>query len=298
MADSFRLGTRGSPLALIQAGMVRDALMSAHGWPDVEIVVIRTTGDRVQDRALAEIGGKALWTKELDRALLAGEVDACVHSMKDVETIRPRAIAIAAMLERADVRDSDDPRLKATSELLGKGWTENAQRTTAAIKWSWLREHAAGLIALSGADLGAVGQALLMGDRARAAHLARELAAIFPGRFFIELQRAGHTKGAVDHLPGDGGRAHASPLNLAWGDFDRAAVALLAGAASGLACGINDRILWYPGADLPFTAVYITSTTISGAVIAGLGGWLLMKALASTGALSRFASGREATARV
>lgn len=75
-------------------------------------------------------------------------------------------------------------------------------------------------------------------------------------------------------------------------------VALLAGAASGLACGINDRILWYPGADVPFTAVYITSTTISGAVIAGLGGWLLMKALASTGALSRFASGREATARV
>ncbi|WP_019515246.1 hydroxymethylbilane synthase [Sphingomonas sp. Mn802worker] len=105
MAGSFRLGTRGSPLALVQAGMVRDALIAAHGWSDVDIVVIRTTGDRVQDRALAEIGGKALWTKELDRALLAGEVDACVHSMKDVETIRPREIAIAAMLERADVRD-------------------------------------------------------------------------------------------------------------------------------------------------------------------------------------------------
>jgi len=105
MGESFRLGTRGSPLALVQAGMVRDALMAAHDWSDVEIVVIRTTGDRVQDRVLAEIGGKALWTKELDRALLAGEVDACVHSMKDVETIRPREIAIAAMLERADVRD-------------------------------------------------------------------------------------------------------------------------------------------------------------------------------------------------
>lgn len=85
--------------------MVRDALMAAHGWADVEIVTIRTTGDRVQDRALAEIGGKALWTKELDRALLAGEVDACVHSMKDVETVRPAAIAIAATLPRADVRD-------------------------------------------------------------------------------------------------------------------------------------------------------------------------------------------------
>lgn len=105
MANTFRLGTRGSPLALTQAGMVRDALMAAHGWDDVEIVVVRTTGDRVQDRALAEIGGKALWTKELDRALLAGEVDACVHSMKDVETIRPADIAIAAVLPRADVRD-------------------------------------------------------------------------------------------------------------------------------------------------------------------------------------------------
>jgi hydroxymethylbilane synthase len=103
----FRLGTRGSPLALTQAAMVADALFRAHGWaPDrIETVVIRTTGDRVQDRPLAEIGGKALWTKELDRALLAGEVDACVHSMKDVETVRPAAIAIAATLPRADVRD-------------------------------------------------------------------------------------------------------------------------------------------------------------------------------------------------
>jgi hydroxymethylbilane synthase len=101
---ALKLGTRGSPLALVQAAMVRDALAAAH---DVacEIVVIRTTGDRVQDRALAEIGGKALWTKELDRALLAGEIDMAVHSMKDVETIRPAEIAIAAMLARADVRD-------------------------------------------------------------------------------------------------------------------------------------------------------------------------------------------------
>ena len=105
--DVFRLGTRGSPLALTQANMVRDALCAAHGWSRdaVELVVVRTTGDRVQDRPLAEIGGKALWTKELDRALLAGEVDACVHSMKDVETVRPDSISIAAMLPRADVRD-------------------------------------------------------------------------------------------------------------------------------------------------------------------------------------------------
>ena len=87
--------------------MVRDALAAAHGWAadEVDLVVVRTTGDAVQDRPLAEIGGKALWTKELDRALLAGEVDACVHSMKDVETVRPDAIALAATLPRADVRD-------------------------------------------------------------------------------------------------------------------------------------------------------------------------------------------------
>ena len=103
----IRLGTRGSPLALTQAAMVRTALAAAHGWAEEEIatVVIRTTGDRVQDRALAEIGGKALWTKEIDRALLDGEIDAAVHSMKDVETIRPAGIALAAMLPRADVRD-------------------------------------------------------------------------------------------------------------------------------------------------------------------------------------------------
>ncbi|WP_294313674.1 hydroxymethylbilane synthase [uncultured Sphingomonas sp.] len=107
MAIRFKLGTRGSPLALTQANMVRDALCAAHGWAqdEIDLVVIRTTGDRVQDRALAEIGGKALWTKELDRALLAREIDAAVHSMKDVETIRPAEIRIAAMLPRADVRD-------------------------------------------------------------------------------------------------------------------------------------------------------------------------------------------------
>jgi hydroxymethylbilane synthase len=87
--------------------MVADGLRAAHDLsPDaIEIVVIRTTGDKVQDRAWADIGGKALWTKELDRALLAGEIDFAVHSMKDVETIRPPEIAIAAMPPRADTRD-------------------------------------------------------------------------------------------------------------------------------------------------------------------------------------------------
>jgi len=107
MAAPLRLGTRGSPLALWQANMVAEALRAVQGLaPDaIEIVTIRTTGDKVQDRALAEIGGKALWTKELDRALLEGEIDFAVHSMKDVETVRPREIAIAAMPPRADTRD-------------------------------------------------------------------------------------------------------------------------------------------------------------------------------------------------
>jgi len=78
----------------------------------------------------------------------------------------------------------------------------------------------------------------------------------------------------------------------------RLPVAILAGAGAGVACGINDRILWYPGADVLFTSVYIASTTISGAVIAGLGAWLIARGLAATGALNRFASGRAATARV
>jgi len=107
MTRPFRLGTRGSPLALWQAHMVADALCATHGWPPerIEIVPIKTTGDTVQDRALAEIGGKALWTKELDRALLAEEIDFAVHSMKDVETIRPPEIVIVAMPPRADTRD-------------------------------------------------------------------------------------------------------------------------------------------------------------------------------------------------
>ena len=78
----------------------------------------------------------------------------------------------------------------------------------------------------------------------------------------------------------------------------RLPVALLAGAGAGLACGINDRILWYPGADVLFTTVYIASTTVSGVVIAGLGGWLIMRGLAATGALSRFAAGRDVAQRV
>ena len=107
MKQPLRIGTRGSPLALIQARMVAQALRHALGWgPErIEIVPITTTGDVVQDRPLAEVGGKGLWTKELDRALIEGRTDMSVHSMKDVETFRPEDLVIAAMLPRADVRD-------------------------------------------------------------------------------------------------------------------------------------------------------------------------------------------------
>jgi hydroxymethylbilane synthase len=105
--QGLRLGTRGSPLALAQARKVAAAIETAQRWPDgwVQIVEIKTTGDKVQDRPLAEIGGKALWTKELDRALLDDEVDFCVHSVKDVESERPPEIHLAAVRPRGDVRD-------------------------------------------------------------------------------------------------------------------------------------------------------------------------------------------------
>src|SRR5882762_1183239 len=105
--QGLRLGTRASPLALAQARKVAAAIETAQRWPDgwVHIVEIVTSGDKVQDRPLAEIGGKALWTKELDKALIAGELDFCVHSMKDVESVRPKEIHIAAVRPRGDVRD-------------------------------------------------------------------------------------------------------------------------------------------------------------------------------------------------
>ena len=103
----LRLGTRRSPLAMAQAEEARLRLCAAHGWDEaeVELVPVLASGDKVQDRPLADIGGKALWTRELDQWLLEGRIDAAVHSMKDVETIRPEAIAIGAILPRADVRD-------------------------------------------------------------------------------------------------------------------------------------------------------------------------------------------------
>ena len=103
----LRLGSRGSPLALVQAHQVRDRLI-AHGLAagDITISVFKTSGDRIQDRPLSEVGGKGLFTKELEEALLAGEIDAAVHSMKDMSTRLPEGLRISAVLEREDVRDA------------------------------------------------------------------------------------------------------------------------------------------------------------------------------------------------
>lgn len=103
----LRLGTRRSPLAMAQAEEARARLCAAHGWGEnaVELVPVLASGDKVQDRALADIGGKALWTRELDIWLAEERIDAAVHSLKDIETWRPASIALAAILPRADKRD-------------------------------------------------------------------------------------------------------------------------------------------------------------------------------------------------
>jgi len=103
-----RIGTRGSPLALFQARLVRAQMAESHGIdPErIEIVPITTTGDRITDRPLSEAGGKGLFTKELEAALLDGSIDLAVHSSKDVSTVLPDQLELPVFLEREDVRDA------------------------------------------------------------------------------------------------------------------------------------------------------------------------------------------------
>jgi hydroxymethylbilane synthase len=103
-----RIGTRGSKLALAQAAETKARLVATHGIDpaDIEIIVITTTGDRVKDRPLAEIGGKGLFTKEIEEALLANEIDLAVHSMKDMPATIADTFDIAALLPREDARDA------------------------------------------------------------------------------------------------------------------------------------------------------------------------------------------------
>jgi len=121
--EVLKIGTRGSALALAQANETRARLMAAHGLPEqaFAIVPISTSGDRIQDRPLSEAGGKGLFTKELEDALLDGRIDIAVHSSKDMPTFLPDGLALIAFLERADPRDAFIGRTAPTLEELPEG---------------------------------------------------------------------------------------------------------------------------------------------------------------------------------
>ncbi len=104
----LKIGTRGSPLALAQAHETRDRLAAAFALPReaFEITVIKVTGDQILDRALKDIGGKGLFTREIEEALLAGDIDIAVHSMKDMPTVQPEGLVLDCYLPREDVRDA------------------------------------------------------------------------------------------------------------------------------------------------------------------------------------------------
>ena len=130
----LRIGTRGRPMALYQAELICDRLRAAH--PELaapgalELVPIRTTGDRVQTRLLAEIGGKGLFTKEIEEALLDGRIDLAVHSLKDMETVLPAGLAIGVVLKRDDPRDV----LVGRTALTLAGLPEGARVGTASLR--------------------------------------------------------------------------------------------------------------------------------------------------------------------
>ena len=119
----LKIGTRGSPLALYQANETKSRLKAAHGFSDddIEIVVITTTGDRIRDRPLSEIGGKGLFTKEIEEALFAREIHLAVHSMKDMPARLPDGLIMAALLPREDVRDAFLSPVAKTIDELPKG---------------------------------------------------------------------------------------------------------------------------------------------------------------------------------
>jgi hydroxymethylbilane synthase len=121
----FRIGTRGSPLALAQAHETRDRLMAAHGLPSemFEIVVLSTMGDRITDRSLSQIGGKGLFTQELEDMLLSGGLDFAVHSSKDMPTKLPDGLFLSAYLPREDARDAFIGRTAAKLMDLPQGAT-------------------------------------------------------------------------------------------------------------------------------------------------------------------------------
>src|SRR5215510_7395776 len=122
-STALSIGTRGSPLALAQAREVRARIAAAYpiDAEGIELRIIRTSGDMVQDRPLTEIGGKGLFTKEIDQALIDGAVDLAVHSAKDLPTVLPRQVVIVGYLPREDVRDAFISRKAQTLAALASG---------------------------------------------------------------------------------------------------------------------------------------------------------------------------------
>ena len=120
---ALRIGTRGSPLALWQAEEVRGLVARAHGLgeDEIEVCTFKTSGDRIQDKALREFGGKGLFTKEIEEALLAGEIDMAVHSFKDMPTVLPDGLEITCVLPREDVRDAFLSETSSTLRDLPQG---------------------------------------------------------------------------------------------------------------------------------------------------------------------------------
>ena len=136
----MKLGTRGSPLALAQAHETRDRLSAAFDLPPeaFEIVVIKTTGDRIIDRPLKEIGGKGLFTREIEAAILKGEIDIAIHSMKDMPVLQPEGLVLDTYLPRGDVRDAFvSPHVGGLADL----------EPGARVGTSSLRRRAQGLVA-------------------------------------------------------------------------------------------------------------------------------------------------------
>jgi hydroxymethylbilane synthase len=138
-AAKVRIGTRGSPLALAQAREVRERLEAAHGPGQLacEVRAIKTSGDRIQDRPLSEAGGKGLFTKEIEEALIAGEIDLAVHSMKDMPTLLPAGLTIACYLPREDVRDAFvSAKVSTLAELAaGAVVATSSLRRQAQVRW-------------------------------------------------------------------------------------------------------------------------------------------------------------------
>ena len=137
----LKIGTRGSPLALFQAHETKRRLMTAHGLAEdeIEITVITTTGDRVRDRPLSEIGGKGLFTKEIEEALFDGSIQLAVHSMKDMPARLPDGLIMAALLPREDPRDAFLSPVAANIDALAEGATVGSSSVRRAAQLKRLR---------------------------------------------------------------------------------------------------------------------------------------------------------------